>query len=224
MKIVVLHGQQHKRNTYKLTQEFMQELVSPSDEVKEFYVNDIPPCAGCFSCILQDEKKCPHRSITEPIITAIEEADILVAESPNYCMGMTGQLKILFDHLAYRWMSHRPHPSMRRKIGVAVSTAAGAGANKVTKAIADQMFWLGAAKTYQISINIFANSLDEMKQSKKNKLSNDIKRISGRIKKTAGKAKPGIKSKFLFMMMGKMQKGMGYNPVDTKYWKEQGWI
>ena len=41
MKIVVLHGQQHKRNTYKLTQMFLDKLKSENDEVKEFYVNDI---------------------------------------------------------------------------------------------------------------------------------------------------------------------------------------
>jgi len=43
-------------------------------------------------------------------------------------MEMSGQLKTFFDHMAYRWISHRPHPSMKNKIGVAISTTAGAGA------------------------------------------------------------------------------------------------
>lgn len=224
MKIVVLHGQQHKRNTYKLTQMFLTKLKSENDEVEEFYVNDIPPCIGCFTCILKDESKCPHRKLVEQIINAVEQADIIVAESPNYCMGMTGQLKVLFDHMAYRWMSHRPHPSMRNKIGIAISTAAGSGAKKVTKDIANQMFWLGMAKAYQLPLNIFASSFDEMRQSKKDRINSEINRIANSIKHKKGKSKPGLKSKFIFFMMGKMQEGMGYNPVDTAHWKENGWI
>ncbi|HEY8391580.1 MAG TPA: NAD(P)H-dependent oxidoreductase, partial [Capillibacterium sp.] len=46
-------------------------------------------------------------------------------------LGMTGQLKTFLDHMGYRWLPHRPHPQMFRKIGLAVSTAAGAGAKKV---------------------------------------------------------------------------------------------
>jgi multimeric flavodoxin WrbA len=224
MKITVLHGQQHKRNTYKVTQLLLQELATENDEVKEFYVNDIPACAGCFICILKDEHKCPHRSITEPIIEAIEEADVLIAESPNYCMGMTGQLKIFFDHLAYRWMTHRPHPRMRSKIGVAISTAAGGGSKKVTKDIVNQMLWLGFAKTYQVHVDIWANGFDEMKQSKRNKLNSNIRKTAAKIKCTVGKAKPGLKSKFMFFMMGKMQEGIGCNPIDKAFWKENGWV
>ena len=224
MKITVLHGQQHKRNTYKVTQLLLEKLTTENDEVKVFYVNDIPPCIGCFTCVMKDEHKCPHRSITEPIIKAIEEADVLIAESPNYCMGMTGQLKILFDHLAYRWMIHRPHPSLLNKTGIAISTAAGGGSKKVTKAISGQMFWLGFAKTYQIHVDIWANGFDEMKQSKRNSLDSTIRKTAAKIKRTAGKAKPGLKSKLLFFVIRKTRKGNGVIPVDAAYWKENGWV
>ena len=58
-------------------------------------------------------------------------------------MGMTGQLKTFLDHMGYRWLSHRPHPQMFRKIGLAVSTAAGAGAKRVTKDLRRRYFFWG---------------------------------------------------------------------------------
>lgn len=54
-------------------------------------------------------------------------------DTPNYCMGMTGQLKTFFDHMAYRWLSHSPLGAMQNKIAIAVSTTAGAGAGVATQ-------------------------------------------------------------------------------------------
>lgn len=224
MKIVVLHGQGHKGNTYNLTKLFVNELVKETDEVTEFRVNDVKPCVGCNLCIMQDEGVCPQRHFVEPIIEAIEQSDIIIAESPNYCMGMTGQLKTFFDHMAYRWVSHRPHPSMKNKIGIAISTAAGYGDKKAAKSITQQMFWWGVAKTYRISSVVAAISWDEIKPDKKIAITKKVKKLAKKISKTAGKVSPGIKSRLVFGMMRSMQKGASWNPVDQKYWKDNGWI
>ena len=123
MKIAVLHGQKHHGSTWNTTRLLLDSLASEGDECNEFYVNFIPDCIGCFTCILDDEEKCPHRGLTKPIIKAIEQADILIVDTPNYCMGMTGQLKTFFDHRLSmdiaRW-------TRCRKMAVAVSTTAGA--------------------------------------------------------------------------------------------------
>ena len=107
MKIVVLHGQSPRGSTWNVTQMLLDELRGQADTVFEFCANDAKPCAGCFACITKDEALCPHRAVLGPVIEAIEQADVVIAESPNYCMGMSGQLKTVFDHMAYRWMSHR---------------------------------------------------------------------------------------------------------------------
>ena len=46
-------------------------------------------------------------------------------------------------------------------------------------------------------------------------------------KKLSSTKKPsiGIKTRFMFMMMGMMhQKGWNSSPVETAYWKENGWF
>jgi len=225
MKIVVLHGQNHKGSTWNITKLLLDELREPADSVLEFQANDMKPCIGCFSCILKDEALCPHRSIVGPIMEAIEQADLFIAESPNYCMGMSGQMKTFFDHMAYRWMSHRPHPALQSKIGVAISTTAGIGAGTATKDIARQMFWWGIAKTYRLPFAVAAMNWGEVKDTKKAKIMSRVRKTAKRIKKKAGKAKPGFKSRFIFAMMRAQQKGsMSWNSIDRKHWEENGWI
>ena len=224
MKVAVIHGQSHHGNTYQVTHLLLDKLNCTAEEVKEFDVNQISSCVGCFQCILKDEKKCPHRLQIEPILEAMDEADVIIMASPNYVMGMTGQMKSFCDHLAYRFMSHRPNADMKKKIGIAISTTAGAGANQVTKAIKEQFFWGSVGKSYALPVIVSAFSLEEMKPEKKQKLTKQIKRLANQVNANAFKVKPGLKTNMMFGIMRSMQSGMSYNPVDTMYWKEKGWI
>jgi len=115
MKITAIHGQKRHGNTWNATRLLLDSLISENDECNEFFVNDIPNCTRCFTCFLDDEEKCPHRSFTKPIIQSIEQSDVIIAETPTYCLGMTGQLKNFFDHMAYRYISHRPWDEMKNK-------------------------------------------------------------------------------------------------------------
>ena len=224
MKITVIHGQQHKGSTYHITQMLLDKLNYVQEDLIEFYVNNISDCVGCFQCFMKGENSCPHRSQIEDIINAIEEADLIVIDSPTYVFSVSGQLKTFFDHMGYRWISHRPHPSMNHKIGVAISTTAGSGAKKTTKMIASQMFWWSVGKTYQLPITVAAMNWDEMSRARKEKAAKKASQIAKSIHSNLGHVKPGLKGRFMFFIMKQMHKGMDYNPLEVSYWKEQGWI
>lgn len=224
MKVVVVHGQAHKGNTYHLTHMLLDELDCDKEDVKEFNVNGIGQCVGCYNCILKDEGLCPHWAQMVPIIEAIDQADVIIIDTPNYCMGMSGQLKSFFDHMAYRWMSHRPNGHMRNKIGVAISTTAGMGASKATKDICNQFLWWAVGKTYQLPFTVAAFSWNEVNDKKKMKLARKVKGLGRRINHKVGSVRPGLKTSLYFQMMKMMQKGMVWNKVDHDYWEKQGWI
>ncbi|MDF2822504.1 MAG: NADPH-dependent reductase [Clostridiales bacterium] len=224
MKITVVHGQVHKGNTYHITQMLLDKLNCTKEEVSEFYVNGIGDCVGCFQCVMKGENTCPHRCQIEEIIKAIEEADVIIIDSPTYVLSVSGQLKTFFDHMGYRWISHRPYPTMKQKIGVAISTTAGAGAKKTTNLIASQMFWWSVGKTYQIPITVAAMNWDQMSPERKAKAERKAVKISQSIQHKLGHVKPGIKARFMFFIMKQMHKGMDYSPIDMNYWKEKGWI
>ena len=224
VKTVVLHGQSHKGSTYHITRMLLDRLEGPENEVTEFQTNNLSSCTGCFTCILKDEHLCPHRDAVQPVIQAIENADVVIAESPNYCMGMSGQLKTFFDHMSYRWMAHRPHPAMRGKIGVAISTTAGVGAAKTAKSIKQQMFWWGIPKIYFISQAVAASSWADVKPKIKDSLTAKADRLADKLLRKVGRVKPGFKSRFMFQIMKMQQKGSAWNPVDRKHWQDNGWI
>lgn len=224
VKITVIHGQKRYGSTWNTTKLLLDFLVSQDDEYKEFFVNDISNCIGCFTCIIEDEEKCPHRSLTKPIIQTIEQSDIIIVATPNYCMGMTGQLKTFFDHMAYRWMSHRPLDEMKNKVAIAVSTTAGAGAGIATKQIAKQLFWWGIPKVYRLNQAVAASKWEDVKPKTKAKIKQKAMKIEKKVKRKHGKVRRGLRQKLIFKMMGAMQKsGLG-TPKDASYWKEHGWI
>ncbi len=122
MRITVLHGQMHRGSTYNITRLFLDKLSDENTEITEFFMpKDAPAfCIGCFSCFTKGGSHCPHADTILPIVKAIEDADLLILESPCYVLGMTGQLKTFLDHMGYRWMSHRPHPKMFSKVGLVI--------------------------------------------------------------------------------------------------------
>lgn len=170
------------------------------------------------------EEKCPHADEVQPVIKEINEADLLILESPCYVYGMSGQLKTFLDHLAYRWMAHRPYPKMFNKVGLVVSTAAGAGTKKVTRSLKDNLFHWGIPKIYRYGKNVGASSWETVKAEKKLKIEKEVKKISSQIEKQIGRAKPGLKTKTMFLIMRLGQKANDWNPTDKKYWLENGWL
>lgn len=226
MKITVLHGQDHQGSTYNITKLFLNKLAGENPEVAEFFMpRDTPPaCIGCCNCFIKVESHCPHAEIVQPVVRAIEEADLVILDSPCYVLGMTGQLKTFLDHMGYRWLAHRLHPQMFRKIGLAVSTAAGAGAKRVTKDLRRHFFYWGIPKSFGYAKNIRATNWEMVSAKRKARFEKEVARLAKKILKKRRKVKPGIKTKVIFTAMGMLQKSSDWNPADREHWAKHGWL
>lgn len=226
MRITVIHGQQHKGSTYHVTDQIVQKLSDESTVLHEFFLPADAPsfCVGCYQCIKKDENLCPSSAKVQEIVQAMEDSDVILIDSPAYCMEMTGQLKTLFDHFAYMWLSHRPRESMFQKVGVAISTTAGAGAKKVTKSISGQMFWLGVSTIYRVPIKSSASSWSEVSEKIRQTIDIQTSKTAKKIRARAGKSRPAIKQQVLFSIMRLMQKSNTWNLTDRGYWAQAGWI
>jgi len=229
MKVAVVHGQQHRGSTYHCTRMVMERLGEEAADglvVAEFFMpHEAPgPCVGCYRCFTDGEASCPHADKVQPIARALEEADLIILDSPCYVGGMTGQLKTLLDHLGYRWMSHRPHPAMFRKTGLAISTAAGAGTSKVTKALRSNLFFWGVPLVYRWGVSVAAANWETVQPEKKKELERKADQIAAKIVRRAGKARPGVQTRLMFAVMRLNQKKNEWNPRDSAHWRELGWL
>ena len=226
IKITVIHGQLHKGSSYNITKQVIDKSFSEDKEIDQYFMpRDTPSyCIGCYKCFNESEKSCPQAEKVGRIVKSMEVSDIIIVNSPTYCYGMTGQLKTLFDHFGYMWLSHRPKEVMFNKVGIVISTASGAGARKVTRSLSQQLFWLGIPKVFTYSKNVNASNWDEVPNKIKKSIEKDTLKLSKKVKDKVGKASPGIRSKFMFKLMRMMQKSNDWNMTDKNYWQEKGWL
>lgn len=225
MTITAIHSK-NTGSTRGIATMLLDEIrrIQPDAVIHQYVVADFPSCVGCFTCFAKGEQFCPHYESVHPIITAIEGADVVILDSPTYCMGIAGALKNFLDHLGYRWFAHRPHPAMAHKIGVAISTTGSMGARTVTKALKTHFFGWGAAKYYRLSFAVMATKWDDVAEKKKRKIERTVKSTAQKVVQQSGRASRSLYLRLILSVMKIVQKKNNWFPLDKAWWQEQGWI
>lgn len=221
MKIVLIHGQNHKGSTYNIGRMLAEKI---GKDISEFFLpRDFGDfCIGCTKCFMIDALQCPHYEKLSPIIRAMDEADVLILTSPVYVFHATGPMKAFLDHFGYRWMVHRPEEKMFQKQGVCISTAAGGGMKSTNKDMADSLFFWGIPKVYKYGQAVYETSYERVGDKVKTKIDKKTTALAKQIRKRNNKIKPGIKTRGLFFIMHLVQR-KGALETDSTYWKEKGW-
>lgn len=231
MKITVINGTEKHGVTYKLKEMFLEGFKS-SNEITEYYLPKGCPnfCNGCASCCLNGEQTCKDYSYTQAIEKSLLEADLIVLTSPAYVMHVSGAMKTLLDHFAYRRMPHRPAAEMFGKRALIITQCLGAGAKSAAKDIKHSLSWWGISK-----IGVFASALmsdivwDKLPEKRRKKLSKKILKLTKKFLKINYKkpAHTNLITKFKFSFCRLMQKKLFKNNAeykDAKYWHNQGWL
>ena len=223
MKIVMLNGQNHKGSTYHIGRAIADRIEGENEITEFFFPRDLNHfCAGCYRCI-EDAAACPYYGEKKVILDAVDAADILIVTTPTYCLHMSAPLKSFFDLTFDLWMSHRPMASMFRKKAVIVSTSAGSSTRSAVKDVRDALTYMGVPKIMTYGLAVQAMSWQEVPDKKKARIEKDTAGIARKL--SAARPAVGIRTRFLFRMMGTMQKkGWSASPVEKEYWKEQGWL
>ena len=230
MKIVVINGTEKRGVTYNLKEIFLERFKSA--EITEYYLpKDCPSfCAGCTSCFMKGENNCKDFNYVNIIEKSLLDADLIVMTSPAYVMHATGAMKAFLDHLAYRWMPHRPATEMFGKRAVIITQCLGAGAKSTAKDIKHSLSWWGISK-----IGVFSGALmndiiwDKLSEKKRKKLTKNINRLAGKFAKI-NYAKPAhtkLITKIKFMLCRFIQKQVrknGVSGLDNEYWYNNGWL
>ncbi len=224
MKIVMLNGQNHKGSTYHIGRSIIDRIEGEKEVTEFFFPRDLDRfCLGCYQCI-EDREACPYSAEKKVILDAVDAADLLVVTTPTYCLHMSAPLKSFFDLTFDLWMAHRPMASMFRKKAVIVSTSAGASTKSAMKDVEDALFYMGVPEIMKYGLAVQAMNWQGVSAEKKAKIEKDTAAIARKL--SSGKAASvGIKTRFMFMIMGMLQKkGWNSSPVETAYWKERGWL
>ena len=224
MKIVMIHGQNHKGSTYNIGRMIANKIAKEEDIVEFFLPRDLNHfCVGCYTCI-EDVTKCPFFEEKDKIMKEVESADVLIFTTPTYCLRESAPMKSFIDLSFNYWMSHRPRKCMFNKKAIVVSTAAGNGAKKAVNYVEQALFYWGIPYILTYGICIQAMNWDGVSDKKKQKIEKETTKIANKVlkKKNVG---VGIKTKTIFMLMRMMQKAnMMSGDADRAYWEEKGWL
>lgn len=227
MKITIIHGQSHKGTTYTLTHTVLKHLQSPEDTVQTFFLPTDGPdfCVGCNACFIKGEDRCPSAHKVQPIADAMAWADVIILDSPNYVMEMSGSMKNLMDHLAYRWVTHRPHGAMFKKIGITLCSSAGAPARGTAKSMARQLKWMCVSKVYILPFTSNAMVVSDLSPKKQQEMEQKAKKIAKAVARRMAKPHASLRARITFFIFRKMQSGSGanWNPRDRDWWVKQEW-
>ena len=222
IRTVIIHGQSHQGTTCHIARALAEKL---GGETTEFFLpRDFGAfCTGCVRCFTDSEAKCPHHQALLPITQALDAADVIILASPVYVLHATGAMKALLDHYGYRWLVHSPEPSMFKKQGVCIATAAGGGMRSTIRDMADSLLFWGVARIYKLGMRVAAVRWDEVSASKKARMEARTSRIARRVLHRHGRVKPGIRTRALFTFMRALMK-KGWNARDVRHWEAHGWL
>lgn len=181
--------------------------------------------AGAIAAFLKVSSICPSAGKVQPIVHAMEAADIIILDSPNYVLEMNSSMKNLMDHLAYRWVTHRPCGEMFTKIGITVSSSAGAPAGHTTRSMARQLKWMGVSKVYCFPFICNALGVSDLKAKKRAELERKAAHIAKKTMQRVKRSHPSLRGKLFFSIFHKMQSSLadGWNPTNRDWWVSHGW-
>lgn len=224
MKTVLIHGQNHKGSSYHMGRLLADKLTEEANIAEFFLPRDLNHfCLGCYSCI-EDETKCPYWSEKKIILDALEQSDLFIFTTPNYCLAPSGAMKSFLDLMFDCWMVHRPKDWMFAKRAVVISASAGASCKKAIQPVKNSLFYWGVPyiKTYGLPVQ--AMNWDMVKPERKVKIKKEIGRIAAQID-CSKPPRVGIKTKFIFNIMKMTHvKGWDSSPIEQEYWKDRDWL
>lgn len=223
MKITAIYGTSHAGSTVQIARMLLARLPHGPGDVQEFFLpQDFGHfCTGCNACFQAPVPLCAQAHLElEPILAAMDEADLLLFASPTYVYHVTGAMKAFLDHFGCRWMIHRPNPLMFTKKAVLITTAAGGGMQSALNDLADSMFYWGVPTVLRYQKAVHALSWDRVSDSTKASISRDLDGLAAKARRPVGGPSP--KQRMLFAAMARIQRKGGY-PADAAYWNAQGW-
>ena len=213
MKYVIINGSPRKKNTWKMVEQAKTNLNGEFEEI-QLMKEKIPMCNGCFKCIMEDEKECPHFEKIKAILDKINAADGIIIASPVYAMNVPALLKNFLDHTAYLY--HRP--ACFTKKALAIVSTAGAGHKDVAKYIDETLRHWGVNKVYKITYACGGKDFIDKDNINKTaqKFANDVE--SGKLHS------PKLMDIVFYNVWRVMALSKDPIEADKKYWFETGLV
>ena len=135
-----------------------------------------------------------------------------------------GQMKTLLDHLAYRWVIHRPDLAFMKKQAVIINTAGGGGMSSTVRDIKDSTDYWGIARTHILSQKVWDHDWTNLPESFRKSAEGKVQRTVRNVMHRAEHLTPSLKVRCLFALYQLLHRKRKMSAVDDDYWLEKGYV
>lgn len=163
-------------------------------------------------------------SALAPILAAMERSELIIFCTPTYVFHAPGQMKILLDHFAYRWLIHRPDLSFIKKQAVVINTAGGGGMRSTVREIKDSTDYWGIARTHILSQKVWDHDWTDLPASFRRSAERKVVRTARNVRRRAEHLTPSFKVRCLFTFYQFLHKKQKMSAIDDAYWLEKGYV
>jgi len=184
MNITIIYGTVRKASTYNCVQLLLNNIKLNIDiKVTEFFLpRDLPYfCRECHSCLINLENTCPHFNDSNYIITSLDESDLIILACPVFKCDISSNMKLLLDNLSYKSIKNKSNSFMSKKIGLVMSTAAGAGLFYTTETLKKNLAFWGINNIFKFSSTIYEMNWKDVNLTTKKKIQKKLFNLSCKI-------------------------------------------
>lgn len=181
MNVTIIYGTIRKASTYNCVQLLLNNIKLNIDiKVTEFFLpRDLPYfCRECTSCLINLENACPHLNDSNYIITSLYKSDLIILACPVFKCDISSNMKLLLDNLSYKFIQDKSNSFMSKKIGLVMSTAAGAGLFYTTETLKKNLAFWGIKNIFKFSSTIYEINWDHVNLTTKKKMQKKIFTLS----------------------------------------------
>lgn len=226
MNVTIIYGTTKKANTYNCVQLLLNNLrLNTNIKITEFFSPKNLPSFNrkCFSSLINGEDRRYQFNYVDSIVKSLDDSDLIILASPVFTCDISIEMKSFLEHLSYQYMQKKINYSMNNKIGLVMSTAAGAGLFHTTRTLKRNLNFWGINKTFKFSETLYEMNLEDVSLKTKKRINGKILKLSNKILdlySDSCTAKTPIFSKITSSKREPIFKNNHCNVIDFSYWKE----
>ncbi|WP_160689487.1 NAD(P)H-dependent oxidoreductase [Clostridium sp. C2-6-12] len=184
MNVSVIYGTTKKACTYNCVQLLLNNLkLTTPITVKEFFLekkissnSDI-----FFSCYVNGDFIYLKSNSIDYLTASVDKSDLIILASPVIQCDITAELKSLLNYLFYKPDEYNRKTFMNAKIGLVMSTAAGAGLPHTVNNLKKNLFFLGINNIFRFGETIYEMNWEDIDLKTKLRINKRIFKLSNKI-------------------------------------------
>jgi flavorubredoxin len=166
VNVTIIYGTMTKGNTYNCVQLLLNNLrLTMNIKVTEFFLSDNNFQIDYVDCIVK----------------SLNNSDLIILASPVYSCDINTQMKVLLDNLSNKVIAHKINSIMHNKIGLVISTSAGAGLFNATRSLKRYLYSLGVNNTFRLTETLYEMNWDNLTLKRKIQINKQISKLSCKI-------------------------------------------